>query len=120
MESPEDALTQVAILKTLLKESEVEMRDVQTELVKHMQDGDIEKVRNADWIGSLVEPTRISYNEVRLKKELTDKQWDLITRKVVDKALVEHAVALGVLDIKTLAKCSVETAVTPYILIKEA
>lgn len=67
--------------------------------------------------GTLVEGTRITIDEARLKQALDAKMWKKITKEVLDTTKLEAAVALNEVDANVVAACSTEKDVKPYVKI---
>lgn len=65
--------------------------------------------------GTLVAPQRVTVDEERLRKALTAKDWKTITRLVLDKTLLEAAVAVNQIDANVVAQCSDVKDTKPYI-----
>jgi len=69
--------------------------------------------------GTLVEPTSLILDEGKLKKKVGASVWNKITKRVLDRALLESAVASGLITPSTVASCASEEPKAPYIRITE-
>lgn len=69
--------------------------------------------------GTLVEPTSLIFDEEKLKKKVGASTWNKITRRVLDRSLLEEAVARGLVSPATVASCASEEPKNPYIRVTE-
>lgn len=115
-----DLLLKIAHMKSLQDALAAQIATTQEELMVDMNARGLHTVSrvldNGDTIkGTLVAPSRVSIDADRLKNVLSAAQWKKVTTLVLDKAKLEAAAAINVVDPNMVAACSTITDTKPYI-----
>jgi hypothetical protein len=66
-------------------------------------------------LGTKVAPTSLTIDEEGLKKELGEEKWKTVSRRVLDRKLLEHAILNDTVNPQALADHSEEVPKTPYV-----
>lgn len=89
--------------------AELEANDVTTHNIKRQDGTSITVTR--------VQAHSLVFDDARLRASLTATQWNSITKKVLDRAKLEKAVAEQEIDPMVVANASTEVAGKPYVKI---
>lgn len=122
--STTDLLIELAVAKNQLAVAVKRKADVEEALVAALRakgDKSVSVTIDGSTVkGTLVEGTRVSINADRLKIALPLKTWNKVTKRVLDNAMLEAAVAMKEVDPNIVADCSVINDVSPYIRVSGA
>jgi uncharacterized protein YciI len=113
-------LTLYADAKAIAADAEARMRECQTELIDEMENQGRTTVEYDGTKGALVRGVRLDIDQDKLRKSVGAKLWEKITTRVLDKKLLESAVALGDVDPVVVAQATEERAIAPYVRITES
>lgn len=78
-----------------------------------------EDATNTAFRATVVYGSTVSFDIPSLKKELTKEMWEAVTTVVLDKKLLEDAVAREFIPLETVARNSIEKPSKPYIRISK-
>lgn len=108
--------------KTKKKAAEAAVHEIEPEVVDLFhQEGlttvTLQGTRFGKLTGTLVESTTVTVDEAKLKKSIGATAYKKLTKPVLDKGLLEDAMARGVVDPNTVSACSIEKPRKPYVLV---
>jgi len=117
----EERLARLALLKSQIASLESERKALQAEVMAEFKAQDATKMY---WLGddegvwntaTLVEPTSVKFDETILRESLTDEQWSSVTKTVLDETALEDQVASGAIPMSAVEQCSTIVPRTPYL-----
>lgn len=107
--------------QAIVADAESAIADAKKKILQSLENNEIDTVTIGEEESqikvTIVRPTTLKFNEDGLQESLTPTQWRQITKTVLDKKLLEDAVARGKVDISIVSKNSKEVASTPYLKI---
>lgn len=107
--------------QAIVADAESAIADAKKKILQSLENNEIDTVTIGEEENqvkvTIVRPTTLKFNEDGLQESLTPTQWRQITKTVLDKKLLEDAVARGKVDISIVSKNSKEVASTPYLKI---
>lgn len=118
-----DLKTQIKTMSDQIKgtpqQSGLESRIIEDFNFKGIKTLSVEQVSDPRTVitATLVEPSRLDLNEDRLRELVGEERWMAVTRRVVDKKLLEDAMATGAITPAEVARCSTEVPSQPHIKI---
>lgn len=117
MDEVEELVDEIATIKEEIAALEERRRKRQNELVQELRARDETAAESVSFKATLVEPERTVIDEVALADDLSPEQWESISRRVMDKAKLEAAVANGEVDMDIVVAHTEFVPTTPYIKI---
>lgn len=98
------------------KEWEAREESARKALIRKMDEANRKGITVSDGTHNIkvtvVKQSRISWDEDKLKKTIGSSMWNKVSKRVLDKALLEAKITEGVLDPTEVAKAAIETEVT--------
>lgn len=108
--NPQEDLIRLAKIKAAQDELAREKGEVETRLLADLVSRGVKtisaQVDGADLSGTVVQPERTTIDADGLEHDLTKRQWERVSSRVLDKELLEAAVAQGIVDISVVHKHS--------------
>lgn len=115
----DESIVQFAKHKAAAKYHEGQWREAQPEIIESMESANVSRrVVTDDDVkvtATIVRGTTVELDPERLKKAIGAREWNKLTKRVLDSSLVKKAVDDGTLDPAVVAECSVEKEKTPYV-----
>jgi len=114
--------SKVALLEQLKQdkaEVDGQIKDLQAEIIDLLDRAE-EKTFVVDLDGRQVKATKVQgvktvIDESSLKRSLGEKLWMKVSTRVLDKKKLEAFIAAGEVDPMTVAECSTENEIAPYV-----
>lgn len=120
MSSLENMLADFYACKHMLDEAKRLVDEAQKRLVAEMESAGEQTVAfqqedGTTVTGTLVKASRVTTDEALLRNMLTDEQWDKVTVPVLDKARLEAAVTMGIVDMDVVSDASEVRENKPFV-----
>lgn len=116
------AIEELRAAKAKLERAQL-AKDLAEERVLELLDGRGEKTHLSSlsngWMATAVYGETVTYDEERLTRELSTKDWDAVTVRKIDRRLLEAHVMSGVVDAHLVAECATIKPRKPFIKLTE-
>jgi hypothetical protein len=91
------------------------LKGYEGELIKHNVTSHTLDALGRKVIGTRVTPTTLVIDEQGLAKAVGPEKWEAVSKRVLDKKLLEHSIVNDEIQTQQLADNSEEVAKTPYV-----
>lgn len=115
-------LMRLARIKVEQKALAEELEKVQADLLTNMTAEGVDKIEfeydDTEYKGTAIYGQNVVYDVPSLESSVTQEQWDMVTKKVLDTEKLEAAVTIGAISADIVATCSEVKDKKPYVLVK--
>lgn len=122
MKNLDKTLARIAEIKKQIAELEGERKELEASVIEHLESVQLVTI---DWgsdrknKATIVYGSSMKIDATGLRDELTDRQWQSVSVRVLDEKLLEDKVARGQIDVHVVAKHTTEVQKKPYVRLTE-
>ncbi len=122
MKNLDKNLARIAELKREIAKLDAERKELEASVIEHLESVQLVTV---EWgedrknKATIVYGSSIKIDASGLQDELTAKQWQSVSVRVLDEKLLEDKVARGQIDVDLVAKHTTEVQKKPYVRLTE-